>query len=212
MDRPVEATSVAGFVQQLAVSYIGRGYYFYVTGSIPSAKAPEAVDAKLCERYGVFLSKWAKSRRKAARVPNYAYIRYGRFFVLLSTDAGDLFRQEEANLIRDARRTPIRFQGYSISHRGGRVHVRIDQDRYLELKGYLTGIALRRTSEEMVAEIRRSVAFEPYAPVRSQMLCILRAINRLRAAAGLPEVPRTCLRFRRRVVKPFAPFQSAEAA
>src|SRR5438477_174423 len=107
MGRPVVATTIAGFVQQLAVQYVGRGYYFFVTGTIPEHKDAEKVDAKLCERYGVWLSKWAKARRRA--------------------------------------------------------------------------------------------------PVRSQCLCILRAVNRARGEAGLSDVPRTCLRSRRRVVRPFEP-------
>ena len=41
------ATSVAGFVQQLAVGYIANGYWFYVAGSIPEHKNPAAVDGKL---------------------------------------------------------------------------------------------------------------------------------------------------------------------
>ena len=35
-----EATSVAGFIQQLAVCYVGRGYWFYVTGTVPEHKDP----------------------------------------------------------------------------------------------------------------------------------------------------------------------------
>ena len=34
MEYRCEATSVAGFVQQLAVAYVGRGYLFYVKGEI----------------------------------------------------------------------------------------------------------------------------------------------------------------------------------
>ena len=46
------ATSVAGFVQQLAVAYVAHGYWFYVTGWIPQGKPPEAIDRKLIERKG----------------------------------------------------------------------------------------------------------------------------------------------------------------
>ena len=56
MEYRCEATSVAGFVQQLAVAYVGRGYIFYVTGEIPEKKDPRVVDAKLvqmeCRRRG----------------------------------------------------------------------------------------------------------------------------------------------------------------
>ncbi len=203
MERPVEATTLAGFIQQLAVQYIGRGYYFFVTGTIKPHKDPALVDAKLCERYSVALSKWAKARRRAAGLASHAYIRFEQFFVLLSTQGQTPFFEDEGEGVRDARKTPVRFRGYAVSFRGGHVHVRIDRPRYLELKSYLVGIATHRTADELAAEFRRSLAFEPYAPVRSQCLCILRAANRVRAEAGLEDVPRTCLRFRRRVVKPF---------
>lgn len=42
-----EVTTPEGFVQQLAVSYLGNGYWFYVTGDIPEGKDPRKVDAKL---------------------------------------------------------------------------------------------------------------------------------------------------------------------
>ena len=203
--RPVEATTVEGFVQQLAVQYVGRGYYFYVTGTVKPPKDAAAVDAKLCGRYGVGLSKWAKARRRAGGGASHAYIRFGRFFVLLATHGQTPFFADEGERVRDARKTPIRLGGYAVSFRGGHAHVRIDQPRYLELKAYLVGIAVHRTVEELAEEMRRSLAFEPYAPVRSQCRCVLRAVNRARAAAGLEEVPRDCLRFRRRVVRPFEP-------
>src|SRR5262249_52205923 len=61
-----EAASVEGFVQQLAVSYLVHGYWYYVTGYIPEHKDPRAVDQKLLTRYGIGLSKWSRARRKQA--------------------------------------------------------------------------------------------------------------------------------------------------
>ena len=37
-----ETGSVAGFVQQLAVSYLSHGYWFYVAGTVPDRKDPRA--------------------------------------------------------------------------------------------------------------------------------------------------------------------------
>ena len=54
------ATSIEGFVQQLAVSYVTHGYWFYVSGWIPQGKDPEKTDAKLIERYGIDVSKWTR--------------------------------------------------------------------------------------------------------------------------------------------------------
>lgn len=51
MANRFEATSVAGFIQQLAVAYLTHGYWFYVTGAIPERKDPWRIDAKLLERH-----------------------------------------------------------------------------------------------------------------------------------------------------------------
>ena len=42
-------TSIAGFIQQLAVGYCTKGYHFYTLGEIPPEKDPAHVDAKLVE-------------------------------------------------------------------------------------------------------------------------------------------------------------------
>lgn len=204
MGYRVEATTVEGFVQQLAVAYVQRGYFFYVTGTIPARKNPAAVDAKLLVKYGVDLSRWARVRRKRAGLANHHYIRLARFFVLLATAGEGTFFAEEAAAIRDARRVPIKFGGYAIGYSGGHVRVRIEQRLYRDLKAYFLDLATRRSAEQLVGEFRRYMDFEPYAPVRSQCLCVLRGVNRARAAAGLEPVPGR-FRTRRRIVKPFEP-------
>jgi hypothetical protein len=85
MEYRCEATSVAGFVQQLAVAYVGRGYLFYVTGEIPERKDPHGIDEKLIAKYGLAVGKTARARRKAAGFANVQYLRYRRAFVLLAT-------------------------------------------------------------------------------------------------------------------------------
>lgn len=45
--------------------------------------------------------------------------------------------------------------------------------------------------------------FEPYAPIRRQMLMLLRAVNAARKRAGFRAVPTEVLPLRRRIVKPF---------
>jgi hypothetical protein len=147
-----DATSPEGFVQQLAVSYLGNGYWFYVTGEIPEGKDPAKVDEKLVARYQIDLSKWARARRKQAGFANLQYIRYGRFFVLLATHGVHPFFEEEAGSIRDARKTPIRFSGYSISYRGGHPHVRIEQEEYKRLKAYFRDVAPHRSVERLEKE------------------------------------------------------------
>ena len=112
---PFVATSIEGFVQQIAVSYVRHGYFFYVTGWIPEGKDPVLVDRKLVERYGVHMSKWARARRKRAGQANMAYIRFGNLFVMLATHGAHDFFKEEAN-VRDVRRAPMKIEGYSIGY------------------------------------------------------------------------------------------------
>lgn len=198
-----EAGSLGGFLQQLSVSYITRGYWFYVTGFIPERKDPLAVDAKLIERYELGLSQWARARRKQAGLANLQYLRFGRFFVLIATYGKHPFFEVEAVSIRDVRRVPIKFAGYSVSCKRGHPSVRIEPDEYLRLKARLVDLSTRRKAETIEAEFK-SLRYEAYAPVRVQLLCIHRAVNRARLAAGFQPV-RACFRFKRRVYRPFEP-------
>ena len=196
------ATTLEGFVQQLAVCYVGRGYWFYVSGTVPEHKDATAVDRKLIQRYRVDISKWARARRKRAGLANVHYLRHGRFFLLLATHGQHDMFSSEAAVLRDARRSPIRYGGYAVSYRGGHPHVRIERDAYLELKAHLLNRCVRDSASTLQGAFR-GVPFEPYAPVRRQLLCIWRAVNRARQEAGLERLPIECIRLRRRIVKPF---------
>jgi hypothetical protein len=199
-----EATTLEGFVQQLAVGYVSRGYWFYVTGFIPAGKDPFAVDEKLVTRYGLAISKWTRARRKQTGSASVQYLRFRRYFVLLATHGQHRFFDEEGENVRDVRRLPIHVGGYSVSYRGGRPHVRIDREEYLRIKSYFEEIAQRRSAERIRAELA-ALPFEPYAPIRSQYCTILRHVNRLRQQAGLPPVEASSLRLRRRIYRPFEP-------
>jgi hypothetical protein len=214
------ATSVTGFVQQLASCYLPHGYWFYVSGMVPEGKAPEMVDDKLIAKYGISLSRQARARRKAVGIANVHYLRYERRFVLLATHGHHPFFDEEQENIRDARRTPIRFAGYSISVAMGgykrkespkgeavrdtrhRVRVQIEHHEFQGLKAYLLDVG-RRRSAEYVAEQFLALPYEPYAPVRQQLLNILRLVNRVRHSVGREPVSPKVLRLRRRIVRPF---------
>jgi hypothetical protein len=198
-----EATSVEGFIQQLAVGYLARGYVFYVVGLVPQGKDLRLVDEKLIARYGISASKGARARRKALGFANVQYLRYKNHFVLLSTPGKHEFFLLEAGQIQDAREIPIKLFGYAVSYRNGHPHVRIEQDRYLELKAWFGELAVHRRREWIEGELR-CLRYEPYAPVRSQLHCILREVNRRRKTAHFEPVPSSSLRIRRRIVRPFA--------
>jgi len=202
------ATSVAGFVQHLAVGYITKGYYFYVTGIIPEGKDPAKTDRKIMEAYGINVSKWTRTRRKKQGEANIHYLRYRGSYVIIANHGVHRFFAAEAKRLRDVRRCPISFMGYSIGcrpARGGQslhASVRINRERYRALKERFHSAAIHHTVEELGRELR-SLPFEPYAPVRGQLLCVRRAINRRRALAGLELVPISALRLHRSPVRPF---------
>lgn len=196
------ARNLPEFVQYVAVSMVGRGYFFYVQGEIPGGKDPAAVDAKLGERYGVTRSKTKRNRRKRAGLANVLYARLGRFFVLAATHGESPFFTEEAKRVRDARETPIKFAGYSIGYRRGQgtwhPSVRIELNRYRELKAHFLALAPHWSPESLAAEFRRRADFEPYAPVRAQLFSILRGVNRARILAGREPIVGALLRLTRR--------------
>jgi len=215
-----EATSVEGFVQQIACCYLRHGYWFYVTGTVPEGKDPRAVDAKLIGKYGIAVSESTRRRRKCAGLANLQYVRHGRFFALMATKGKHRFFEEEQGRLRDFRLHPLRYAGYSISYkRGGRTrtgevdtrwhaHVSIDREPYLDLRAHLLDMALRRRADDLALAFYE-IRFERYAPVRRQLLLLLRRVNAARKRAGLGPVPTDALCLRRRIVRPFAGFVKA---
>lgn len=202
------ATSQAGFIQQLAVGYISNGYYFYVAGVIPSNKSAARVDVKILAAYDIAISKWTRARRKRAGQANVQYLRYGRYYVIVATHGVHHFFAAEAKRVRDMRKTPILFMGYSIGcrrERGGGAHhasVRINRDTMWELKRKFVGNATKADLCKLYRAFQ-TLPFEPYAPVRNQLRTLLRAVNRARAVAGLELLPQTALRLQRSPVLPF---------
>jgi hypothetical protein len=219
MQYRAEATSVEGFVQQIACCYLRHGYWFYVTGRIPIHKNQQMVDAKLVAKYGIDVSESTRLRRKRAGYANLQYLRYDRFFVILATKGIHKFFDEEGERIRDIRRIPLVHGGYSISYRrGGRTrtgepdtswhaHVSIERDAYLELRAKLLEMACHRRVEDLAVAFY-DIPFERYAPVRRQLLLLLRRVNEVRHRAGFSLVPADVLSLRRRVVKPYGPVMS----
>lgn len=189
MEYRCVTTSVEGFIQQLAVAYITHGYWFYVTGEIPSDKDPAAVDAKLIEQYDIAISKWARCRRKKQGFANMQYMRHEQFFVLLATKGWHKFFERERASLRDVRRVPIKFAGHSIGCRKGNdgqwhPSVRIEQTVYAEMKAKLVETGLhsgKRTVERLVVESRRL----PFAPIQRQFQDAWRAMNHARRTGGL---------------------------
>jgi hypothetical protein len=215
------ATSVEGFVQQIACSYLRHGYWIYVSGTVPPDKDPRAVDEKLIRKYDIAISESTRRRRKQAGLANLQYLRHDRFFALMATKGKHQFFEEEEGRLRDFRLQPLRYAGYSISYkRGGRTrtgeldcrwhaHVEIDRERYLDLRAQFLDLALHRRADDLALAFYE-LPFERYAPVRRQLLLLLRRVNEARHRAGYSAVSKDMLCLRRRIVRPFANGRPAE--
>ncbi len=211
-----EATSLKGFVQQIACVYLRHGYRWFVQGRIPDKKTPSIVDASIVDRYRIDVSEATRWRRKQLGKANLQYIRFERHFVLMATKGEHSFYEQEARSIRWAGQCSIKVANYSISYRaGGRTrrgekdpkwhsHVQINWEHYKELKAMFVGLSCRRSTMQL-ARLFYELPFEPYAPVRRQLGAIWAEVNRQRKRAGLPPVPVDVLPFQTKSVKVFAP-------
>lgn len=197
-----EASSVEGFIQHLAVSYVGRGYVFYVTGVIPDRKDPREIDRKIIAQYGISASKFTRARRKRAGLPNAHYLRHERFFVILSTVGNQAFFSGEGEAVRDARKTPIQYEGYAVGFYSGKPSVRINEGTYLNLKAYFEDIATKRKAETIATQVF-NLPFRPYGAIVKQVRAILKRVNEIRQSAGFEPVPKTAVRLWRKPVKTF---------
>lgn len=195
-------TSVSGFIQQLAASYISNGYFFYVTGVIPSGNDPAKTDAKLVEKYDLNISKWTRHRRKLTGQSSIQYLRYEHFFVLLATRGASKFFEEEGDRVRDARRVSVKAFGYAVSFKRGAAHVSIEHEEFKRLLAYFVEIGTHRRSETVETALRR-VSFEPYRPVRRQLLGLLRRVNAIRKKRAYELISVEVLPTARNIVSPF---------
>jgi hypothetical protein len=217
--RPVrpycyQTPTLRGFIQQIAVSYVRWGYFFYTLGEIPRHKDPAKTDEKILGRYNLRRSRWSNARSKEQGRASVQYLRFEHTFVLMATHGAHLVKEEEE--LRDLRKEPMNIFGYSISYRKrpwdrtGHVSVRIQKPIYLDLKAHISELAPKLSVDAMHAQFEK-VRFEAYAGVRSQMLNILREVNRRRKASGLEPVPLTAIRMRRKSVKVFGFVEEATA-
>jgi hypothetical protein len=213
-----EAKTLEGFIQQLAVAYIARRYFFYVTGRVPQRLSALEHDRRLLQKFDVARSKWSRYRRTKRNGPdgrplaNVQYVRFRDFWVLLATSGYHRFFEEHTQpaiagiatirQYKDVRETPIVYGGYSLGH-NGKASVRISRPAYRELKDHFLKLSTaHRSTLQLEREFHRS-PFESYGGVTRQMFAVLRAVNQARRTAGLTPVPNHCIRVKRRAVKPF---------
>lgn len=111
--------SVDGMVQQL-VTLVAKGYRYYFVARAKPGRDLGQFDQKMLDHYEAGLPKWSRERRRRAGVANFRYLRHGDWFIVLVTQGkAERFWLEDRHRVRDVRRVPILFKGYSISFRQG---------------------------------------------------------------------------------------------
>jgi len=172
-------------------------------------------------KYGVRKTRRQRAYRKARGLSNAHYFRHGRVWVLMATSPEFVLAVDAKERVRDLRKTPIRAHGYSVSvRRDGsamrrgehreRASVRLDRETYRELKTHLDSLALKRSERRLAAAFwLESSSWQVYAPVRRQLVAILRSVNRRRKAAGLRSVDVNCIRRCRSWPRQFARQEAA---
>lgn len=220
MEYKYEVTSLTGFVQRVATHLLPKGYYFFVQGTLAEGKDLRALDAKLLAKYDVAKSEGARRWRKQQGLGNVQYVRYQNHWILLATHGHHPIREGEGGNLKDVRRCPIRIGDYALYVKRGnylkreptdeaakpdgkwRVRVVIAREPYRELCASFLSIACHRRAETLAEELY-GLPYEPYAPVRKQLLKLLRLVNAKRQASGYSKISPTCLRFKREIVRAF---------
>lgn len=201
-----EATSVTGFIQQLACAYVRSGYVRVACGVLPAGKDAARFDAKQVERYRLDdMTARMRWKRRREGLANIQYLRHGRVFAILASDGHhDTFEQEEGRIVRDLRERPMIAFGYSLRSANGHVQVRIAEREYREFADVVLLLARRDPSPDKIAKLFRRLPFESYAPVRAQLFGLLAAVNQERKRSGRELVSLNVVRKQRRIVRPFA--------
>lgn len=217
------ATSRTGFVQQVVCSYVRHGYRFHVSGKAPPGKDPREIDEKLLTKYNIARTESQRYSAKKRGEANLQYIRFERDWLMLGTAGSHEWREKECENIKDCGRgEPIYFQGYTVLLKNGlyrpvrcrldrskheldnkkRVRVLIGHSTFHDLKARFVSVARRRRADYL-ASMFWNLPYEPYAPIRRQMLKLLFLVNQARKTHGLKPINKKVIRFRRRIVKPF---------
>ena len=190
---PCVATSPQAFVRQLAASYLSHGYRFYVCGHVPDRLigCPEELDLRMIEKFEVNISKATRSKRRREGIASVRYIRFERFWMLLSTRGRHYFFDEHRK-VSNISRKPVLFHGYEIRLVDDRPRVRIERQEYRRLHGHLLGMCTRsryRSVDAMAGAVKQMVNFDPYREVIAQYVRLMRQLNRRRRSQGLLPIP-----------------------
>jgi hypothetical protein len=148
-----EATSMEGLIQQVALSYLRHGYWWYVTGVVPVRKEPAEIDHNILSKYDIRKDWRFIAHNKQRGLANLQYIRHGRFYIIMASKGFHEFKDREAKRIRDARHCPILIPRFAPSSDVDRSKNRCGKSPSFDgyAVSYSRGGYLKKAPEERVA-------------------------------------------------------------
>ena len=121
------------------------------------------------------------------------YLRFQAFNLLVVSH-----RRQQLEFGKCVLDIPVEANWLRIREDKWRTRVQISRERYLEL----LDIACQASAQAIGREFY-NLPYEPYAPVRQQVLNLLRLVNKRRQSAALARLPTSVISYQRRIVRRF---------
>ena len=206
---PCVAASPQAFIDQLAYAYIVHGYRFYVTGVVPGRLTPHELDDRLIGKFGLDISRDRRSSHRAAGDGSIHYLRYDRFWVLISTPAinGNPFFTENTepktgeHLWHDVWTRAIMFHGYAIRAPAGKLLIKVERHEFKRLKNELLELAKVVPVERLTTILKQRFRYEQYPGVQEQLYHLVKCLNQRLKRSRLGRIEFSQLKRGRKVMR-----------
>lgn len=188
-NRVWEASSLGVFLRKIAIDYLRYGYVYHSgIKQIPEGKQLWRIDKKLLSHYQVSYCPSVKVRRKKKGIARVSYVRFGREFLLLSTEGEQVteFQAFAKYADRDFRVKPLAVHGYQISLIAGTPVIEIQKLRYARQACFV--LSQFAKSSPQVRGLVSGISPFNFPGVVRQKRRLLERVNGRRRKANLPLV------------------------
>ena len=171
-----EAKTSAELIRRLTKYYLPHGYYFFTTSTVPEHKDVAQVDRNIIEKYGLAISRTARSRNKAKGVARVQYLRHERQVILVATSGDHDFFEDKS--VRDCRLTPLPVWYYWITATQKRYRVKVCPESYHAVREKLLRLA-EGGKEEAAIEAFHALPWLNYPDIRKQRQRLLKEVTQV---------------------------------
>ncbi len=184
-----EAPTLGVFLRKIAIDYVRYGYVYHSgMKQIPEGKQLWRIDKKLLDVYQVSYSPSVKVLRKKKGIARVAYVRFGREFLLLSTNGEQTtgFKVFTRFPDRDFRVKPLVVHGYQIYLKGHTPVVEIETLRFARRARFI--ISQFAKPQNLVKALLDELSPFNFPGIVRQKRRVLERVNERRRRANLPQV------------------------